>query len=582
MTAFSRRARDERGFTLVETLASMLVFSIVTIGIIPLVMSSMRASTLGRSRTVGKDVASQSMERMRGLPYFISYASQNRRVDVLDLYYPQYVAAGVYTTTCTTATTAQPWCPKDLPQGYSVTFDARFVSPDDGGSYTPATVPTTYVWNSTSGNDVPPSDLVEMAITSRWTTNGVARSYQLKTLLGDRKFAGVNVSARASIDYGIQLETSFVDPVTAVPSELLVVAGRGESRVGSRVLATAHQRVEAADVRLVRAPTGTETEAQEIGSLRGATSVVDAPPDATPLGATATGATLTHTGLSTPQPVAGINNTQTSSLRAAVAGELPAARGSFLFESGSGPLDVWMGAQAVFGDATPLHLFDDGATRRIVSARPRGGDATSGTTSVETFALSSGARGVASSATVDVHDVRVLPTTFITGSSGERSVVVIEDFAATASCKSTANVTTPTASATWTATLRYWRDTTDNGILDGGYSPLLSLSGASATDQLDAMYDAAAADPASNPLVYDGATAAEDVYLFDIGDRNGYLDGWSSLAGVTGTASASGTETSAVVGGALRINTVALDPSVPESSVSISLGKLACEAVDRR
>lgn len=579
MTAFRRRPRDERGFTLVETLASMLVFSIVTLGIIPLVMSSMRASTLGRSRTVGKDVASQAMERMRGLPYFISYASQNRRADILDLYYPQYVSSGVYRTTCTTATTSQPWCPKDLPQGYSVTFEARFVTAGDGGSYTAATVPTTYVWNSTAGNDVPPADLVEMSITSRWTASGLNRSYQLKTLLGDRKFAGVKVSGRAWVDYGVQLETSFVDPVTGA-SELLVVAGRAESRIGSRVMSSAHQRVEAADVRLVRAPTEGETEAQTIGTLRGAASTVDAPPDSTPLGATAAGASLTHTSLSTPRPIASLNNTETAGLRAVVAGELPAAAGTFTFRSGAGPFDFWMGAQTPSGGG-PLLLYED-ETRRIVAVRPRSGNSTRGGTSAETFSLASGARGVATSATVAVPDVRMLPTTFINGSSGEKSVVVVENFTATATCKSTANVTTPTATATWSASLRYWRDATNNGVPDGGYTTPLALSGSSATDQLDALYDAAAADPAANPLVFDGATADVDVYLFDLPGQRGYLDGWSSLVGVGGRASPSGIETAASIDGAIRINTATLDPLAPESSVSASIGKLGCEAVDRR
>ncbi|HEX2196941.1 MAG TPA: type II secretion system protein, partial [Actinomycetota bacterium] len=61
-----RRRRREGGFTLVETLAAMMIFSLVTLGTTPLLLSSIRGATLSGSFTVGKNLASEAMERVRG------------------------------------------------------------------------------------------------------------------------------------------------------------------------------------------------------------------------------------------------------------------------------------------------------------------------------------------------------------------------------------------------------------------------------------------------------------------------------------------------------------------------------------
>ena len=82
------RKSTERGFTLIEVLAALVVFSLITLGIVPLLASSMKAATLARTGTVAKNAGLKAMEHARDLPYYISYAAQNKRVDILDMYFP--------------------------------------------------------------------------------------------------------------------------------------------------------------------------------------------------------------------------------------------------------------------------------------------------------------------------------------------------------------------------------------------------------------------------------------------------------------------------------------------------------------
>ncbi len=100
------RGGSDQGFSLVEVLAAMSVFGIITLGTVPLVLTSLKGAALSRSYTVGKNLAVQAMERARGLPYYVDFPTQKayasdtgapRKVDLLDMYYPSSTFS-----TCTT------------------------------------------------------------------------------------------------------------------------------------------------------------------------------------------------------------------------------------------------------------------------------------------------------------------------------------------------------------------------------------------------------------------------------------------------------------------------------------------------
>ena len=163
--------RGERGFTLIETMVAISVFSIMTVGIAPLLLTSLRGSSLARSYTVGKNLAQESMERVRGFPY---YDTAPRR-DVADLYFPNLstgydASTQTFVTTCTSttsipATSGALACPPDhadgtttIPAGYTVSFRAQFVRPANTvpETYTVEPPPATYDSNVAS-NSIPPA-----------------------------------------------------------------------------------------------------------------------------------------------------------------------------------------------------------------------------------------------------------------------------------------------------------------------------------------------------------------------------------------------------------------------------------------
>lgn len=147
MRRFRKRVGNERGLTLIEMMASILIFGIMTLGVAPLLATSLQGSANSRAYTAGKGVVLEAMERIRGLPYFVSYGSKNQKVDVLDLYYPCSATTGdscpsgsVYLeepdpvfkgveTTCTPTTTGNPACLSSLLDTYTLTYRAEFVTP---------------------------------------------------------------------------------------------------------------------------------------------------------------------------------------------------------------------------------------------------------------------------------------------------------------------------------------------------------------------------------------------------------------------------------------------------------------------
>jgi len=158
------------GFSLVETMWALLVFSIITLGTVPLLLGALRGAALSSSYTVGKNAAVEAIERARDLPYHISYSSQDSKVDVLDLYFPGLTggydaATKTFTTTCTPATTASVPCPKALAGGYTVVFEAQFVNPTTTTpeTYNPVAPATGYEWSSAVA-DTPPSQLLKLNV----------------------------------------------------------------------------------------------------------------------------------------------------------------------------------------------------------------------------------------------------------------------------------------------------------------------------------------------------------------------------------------------------------------------------------
>ena len=65
----SKRAEAESGFTLVEVLVAMMVFTITALGVAQLFAVAVRASSVARHQTSTSTLAAQKMEQLRGLTW---------------------------------------------------------------------------------------------------------------------------------------------------------------------------------------------------------------------------------------------------------------------------------------------------------------------------------------------------------------------------------------------------------------------------------------------------------------------------------------------------------------------------------
>lgn len=216
--------RADRGFTLVETLAALTVFSIITLGVVPLLGNSMRALGVSRDRTVAENVVRASVERLQGIRYYVSWDAKAKKVDLLDYYLPQTAGAftpgqsygtstgnaplvspasggtGVFTTVCPPPSGTNQACPSDIPAGYTLTFTASFVEPvantnpqtyrvvNPGPSYSasPMVAGTCQVGPC---NDRPPADLIDLKVTGSWSYGGAPRTFGVRSMIGERTFS---------------------------------------------------------------------------------------------------------------------------------------------------------------------------------------------------------------------------------------------------------------------------------------------------------------------------------------------------------------------------------------------------------
>lgn len=305
--------RRESAFTLLEVMVSMVVFSIMTLGIVPLIASSMHGSVRAQMETAAENATRRVLEHIEGIKWYSGYDVQppGRRVDLLDLYFPLGSGAapaaflpgqsyssgarppltgtgGIFTTSCPPPSGTNPACGFPLPAGYSATIDAAFVAPNVGTSpetYAIVTPPSTYAWNVT-GKDTAPAKLLDLNVRITWTRAGVTRSFQLRTLLSDRHFqavgavdagpspspappggagseaGGIKISGQADIDYGVLFNTGYststAQPSTGCPtapcySDFTSAWGISHSQIRSQDVATASQSTSAGLTRITRA-----------------------------------------------------------------------------------------------------------------------------------------------------------------------------------------------------------------------------------------------------------------------------------------------------------------------------------------
>jgi prepilin-type N-terminal cleavage/methylation domain-containing protein len=583
-----RTKRGEKGFTLIETMAAITVFSIMVLGIAPLLASSLRGAALSRSYTIGKDLAQGAMERLRGLPYFD--ASPKR--DLIDLYYPDLVAgtggagyaSATYTTICTSASSLPAAsgalaCPpkrisgtSQIPAGYTVTFTAQFVTPVANSNPETYNVVTPSA-GFTSASSVPPTQMLRIAVTVAWTQRGKATTYQLTSLIGDRKLAPDKVRANSTLGYLVQALTSYKAPVgqtnAGSTSALRAFVGRAVSTVGLKNFASADQESRAVDMTL----SGQEyngTPGSVLQDAAGAQAIYGAPPTATITQTNAAAQTVTApTGVTVVGGIGGFTSTDVNESlspvpAALVTNELPRAAGNFGFGTGSSE-EFWVTNQA---DTSSSALLQLAPNKHVLSVTQSNGSSFAkrifGSSYAETFPVSATALRVRSTTKAQASSISLLPTGF----NGNNPLITISDFIATTDCQVTG--TAATATGSWSAKLVY---------KTAAGNQTVNLGGSTTPGQWSSTL---LPDPATtNPLVGGVAGTATAVYLFDQPGKPGFLDSWSYTPLIT-TTIPSTRSASASMASAVNIVTAKTDPNNAESKLSVSIGALSCQAVDNR
>jgi hypothetical protein len=247
-------------------------------------------------------------------------------------------------------------------------------------------------------------------------------------------------------------------------------------------------------------------------------------------------------------------------------------------------LHSWVTNQAVTGPLTPLRLA---AGLPMFSIRPHcilvacPTAAVTGNTRAESYAVSGAGRKVQAMAEIPqiapLQEIHLFPVVYLAGPIRDRSLLKIEDFWAKVDCN--AAPTGATATAEWHATLKVWQDNPALGT-PGYVSYSLSSTGNPAAGPIDTLQELRL--PANNPRVFNVPLSPNDLYLFNEPGKTGYLWKATSLVGPPTEILESGRYTSARIDGAIRIDTMPTDSTIPQSRLNISIGKLACEAIDRR
>lgn len=638
--------RDEAGFSLAETLAALLVFGIVTVGILPLMLSTMRASNLNRTATVAKNLVVEATERARGLPFRREVSGSTglpKKVDLLDLYFPRgfggsgtdgVYGANTFTVACTSASTGAA-CPKytssdgsvrsAIPAGYMVTFAAQFVQAIAGAggveTYSAVNVPVSpnpqYYWQGNAAGpgtqcasctSSPPSELLRLTITASWNVGALGdRDYSTTSILGNRRFSGLRVRGNATVTSLLEMSTGFNSP-TQGDSSLSITAGSAESDV--EVRSVTRGRYSGSSARLLLQD-NTEPVVPNV-DVSAASAAREAPPDFSLVSAASADAVMAQRA--DLGAVGGADDSRIRDVSGSVAVDLPRATGTaeLLGGDGDSPLGLlWMTSRidpAVPAN-NPLRIFD---ASRVVWVETLGAAGFSSTVNSSTTATSPASlRAVSNIASGAIGNLRLFPTDFVPIVAAEPAgakggpVIEIQNFRAEVACRATANPATlqaVAASGTWSASLRLWRETAENdGQTAGAYATPVSLDQSNASSALTAI---------GNPMVYEepdvGGSSPQqlgrvpnDIFLFPVtrtydldGDGTqetsflhpGYLSqagGWGANA-ATVEADTNRRRVSAALDGALRVSSSSLNPTVPSSTVSLTLGTMNCESLDLR
>jgi type II secretory pathway pseudopilin PulG len=595
------RERRDRGFTLVEIVVALGILMVVLVALLPQLVVGLRATGVARQVTQAKGISQGQLEEMRNLPFHIAPAAGDF-IDVLDRFYPDLTAPAV-TPVCSSggayaspqvgwsgyvaagsgarcdyepATGAFYRTVEQVPAvagsgGFTLVVDTQFLS----GATPPVPVsPASGYHTRTVGRDSPASSQVGVTATVFYRDRGTVRPVSTSTQIAERLPTLSRLRAEASARV---LEVSSVVPGTPSGVPLTLSAGlldlTGSVSFASTVSAS-----------LAATSAGLAT-----GERGGGAEATGSAPPATPVAPVNRGA-----GLLTPggcayacwgsTGVTGFDLTSADGLPRAGSATSPAqvlltdtANNGLTFGNTSTAGDYRPALELAPVSAPVLLQLDDAAAGAVASGLSGCGLGSTGTPAylsasgyLETTTTDVAACSVGRSAVVEL-----FPTTF-----APNGVVRVRLEKAAAGCRLATTAHTPSTTVDYRAVVEYY----DGDASDGSpYTVAATVVPGQTTNQLDAV-------PLTTPIGGGSRTLGT------------YISSWSSVtvgrvvdAKQAATASQPATAEVTVPGVVtissqpVRTGPDPLDPADPSSplvdpasSVSLTLGALACRVEDDR
>ena len=203
MSTSEPRRRDDAGFTLVEVLVALLLLSVVMVSVLPLVISTLRATALTKVQTQAKNLGQERLEQVKDLRFHID-RQNGPFLDLLDLYYTNATVGaaaisipasggtltGAYVATGggTNGEPVAPYYrsttgPRPGATGYSQTIATQFLAAD--GSVLPAARFQGTYDSQVVGNDRPPALSVAVTVITTWVQGGMTKTFRTYTRVTD-------------------------------------------------------------------------------------------------------------------------------------------------------------------------------------------------------------------------------------------------------------------------------------------------------------------------------------------------------------------------------------------------------------
>lgn len=578
--------RGDGGFSLIEVVVALGIFTLVMVAVLPQLVVGIRATGTARLVTQSKGIAQAELERIRNLPYHVSYEAGEFR-DVLDFYYKDLQPAG--TPTCTDASGGYA-VPQATWAGYVPATGARCSYEPSGAFYrtvrqVPAgngitgftvVVATQFLSGSTPPQPVTPPPGYD----TQTTAGGRPASHQV----------GVSVTVLYADRSTLRPSSTFTQISNQLPSTTRVRAEAGATavQVGSVTINNGPVSLSSGLVNLTGSLTHASTVTGNLagvsaGLATGETSVgtsetVSAPPTTTATLKTPASGSLGTTGCEIV--CWGATRLDVPALSAAQglpnAGSAASPAQALLIDTVNGGLSFGNSPASGYRPglrlSPPLVELDPDAVAVGSGVASGCALATSGAASYSTASGYLRTTAVEASPDPSVVDacvvartssISVLPVDVpATENGAPRGVVLVELRRAVARCLVQTSSHTASTSFDYEAVVKYWNGT--------GYQTAATVTPATTADPLDAV-DLATTSVGGGKVLGD------------------YIASWSALTGSEVTASATGGTASVKIPGVVTLVTqpVRNDGDAPDgldatSVVSLTLGALSCSAMDAR